>query len=203
MLGLQAALVGDDVPAAVGARLQLGDAGLEIDLGAGDPRRFGIGMGRAGRIEIAVGRIQHGADEILLLEQRQQLLGFFGGQQFGFEAEIAGAAMGHLQPFHALRRISQHQPAGAVQAAGLAGDLLQLVIEADGIALELGDIRIAVQGVEAAGGMPGRAGGELVALQQHDIAPPRLGEVIEHAATHHAAADDGHLNMRFHCRLLS
>jgi len=111
--------------------------------------------------------------------------------------------MGHLQPFHALGRVGQHQPAGAVEPAGLARDLLQLVIEGDGVALELGDVGIAVQGVEAAGGMPGGAGGELVALDQHHIAPAGLGEMVEHAATHHAAADDGHLNMRFHCRLLS
>ena len=46
-----------------------------VDLGAVDARRLGIGVGRAGRIEVAVGGVEHGADEVLLLDQRQQLLG--------------------------------------------------------------------------------------------------------------------------------
>ena len=40
-----------------------------------------------------------------------------------------------------------------MKPAGLAGNLFQFIIEADCVALELGDIRVAVQGVKAASGM--------------------------------------------------
>jgi hypothetical protein len=155
-------------------------------------------MGRAGRIEIAVGDVEHGTVEILLLEQGMQFLGLARRQQLGFQPQIARAAMGHLEPFHPLRRIGEHQPTRPVQAAGLAGQLLQLVIEPDGIALQLGDIGIAVQRMEAAGSMPGRAGGQLIAFQQHDIAPAGLGQMIEHAAPDHAAPDDDDLCLSLH-----
>ncbi len=198
VLGLDGAGRGDDVPAAVGARRQVGHPGLQMDLGAVDAGRFGVGMGGAGGVEIAVGGVVHGADEIALLEQRKQPLGFRGAHQRRLETEIAGPGMGHLEPLHALLSVGQHQAAGAVQAAGLAGDLLQLVIEPDGVALQLGDVGVAVQRVEAAGGVPGRAGGQLVAFDQHDVAPPRLGQVVEHAAADDPAADHHRLRMRFH-----
>ncbi len=61
------------------------------------------------------------------------------------------------QEVHPLGAVGHHHAAGQVQAAGLAGDLLELAVEPDGVGLELGDVGVAVQGVEAAGGVPGRA----------------------------------------------
>src|SRR3546814_13931002 len=78
---------------------------------------------------------------------------------------------------------------GHVDAAGLAGDRLDLLVEVDGVSLQLGDVGIAVEGVHAARGVPGRPGGELAALPQHDVAPAGLGQMIEHAAADNAAAD--------------
>src|SRR3546814_19783871 len=77
---------------------------------------------------------------------------------------------------------------GHVDAAGLAGDRLDLLVEVDGVSLQLGDVGIAVEGVHAARGVPGRPGGELAALQQHDVAPAGLGPMIEHAAADRSAA---------------
>src|SRR3546814_8786378 len=52
--------------------------------------------------------------------------------------------------------------------------------------------------MHAAGGVPRRPGGQLAALQQHPVAPARLGEVKQLAAADDAAADDHDLGMRFH-----
>ena len=180
------------------ARLQIRDAAVLVDLGPGNARRLGIGMGRAFGIEVAVRRIQHGADKILLLQKRIQRLGFLHRHHLGLKAEILGPRMGHLQPFQPLRRIRQDQPAGPVQPAGLAGNLLKLVVKADGVALQLRHIGIAVKGVETARRMPGGAGGEPVALDQHHVFPARLGEVIEHRAANHATPDDNDARLRFH-----
>jgi hypothetical protein len=78
-----------------------------------------------------------------------------------------------------------------MQPAGLAGDALELVVEADRIALQLCDVGIPVQCVKTTGGMPGRARGQLVALDQNDIGPAGFGQVVEHAATNDAAANHG------------
>ncbi len=83
------------------------------------------------------------------------LLGFGHGDDLGFETQVAGPGMGHLQPFHAGLRIGEDQAAGAMQTASLPGNLFKLVVKADGVALQFRDIGIAVQGVEAARRMPG------------------------------------------------
>src|SRR6202030_2678770 len=85
-----------------------------------------------------------------------------------------------------------------MDAAGLAGDLLDLLVEIDGVLLQLRDVGVAVDRVHAAGGMPGRARGQLVALDEHDVAPAGFRQVVEDAGADDAAADDGDLNMRFH-----
>ena len=45
---------------------------------------------------------------------------------------------------------------------------------------------------------PGGARGQLRALDQHDVGPAELGEMVEHAAADHAAPDHRHPNMRLH-----
>ncbi len=177
---------------------QAGDAGALIDFGAIDAGRLGIGVGRSLGIEIAVGGIEHGAHEELLFEQGVELLCLVHAHEFGFEAEIAGAGMGHLQPFHAFLAVGEDEPARAVQAAGLAGNLLKFIIERDGVALQLCDIGIAVQGVEAARCVPCGTGCQDVALHQHHIFPAGLGEVIEHRTANDAATDDDNPRRRFH-----
>src|SRR5439155_1921850 len=83
-------------------------------------------------------------------------------------------------------------------AARLPGNLFQLPVEIDGVLLQAGDVRVAVEGVHAAGRMPGRAAGELAALDQQHILPTRLGEVIQDARAHHSPADHHHPRIALH-----
>jgi hypothetical protein len=138
---------------------------------------------------MALHRIEHGADEMALLQEGKEALGLGRADDLGLHAEIAALGMGGLQPVEPIRGIGEHHPAGEVDTAGLAGDPLQLLIEADGVLLELRDIGIAVQRMHPAGRMPGRARGQLVPLQQHEVGPACLGQVIEHRAADHAAPD--------------
>lgn len=85
-----------------------------------------------------------------------------------------------------------------MQPAGLARNPLQLVVEPDRVALQLRDVGVAVQGVEATGGMPRRTRCKLVALDQNDVGPTGLRQVIQHAATNNAAPDDGYASMSLH-----
>src|SRR3954462_6520869 len=85
-----------------------------------------------------------------------------------------------------------------MQSAGLPGDPLELVVAPDRVHLQLRDIGITVQSMESPGGMPGRSRSELVALDQNDVGPTGLRQVIQHAATNNAAPDDGYSGMCFH-----
>ena len=92
----------------------------------------------------------------------------------------------------------EHQTAVGVQTARLPRERLDLAVQVDGVFLQARDVRFAVEGVHAAGGVPGRAGGELALLQQQHVAPADLGQVVEHARAHHAAADDDHSRRSLH-----
>ena len=76
--------------------------------------------------------------------------------------------------------------------------LLDFVVELDGVLLQLGDVRIAIDGVHAAGGMPGGAGGKFGTLDQQHVLPAGLGEVIKHAGADHAATDHHDSDIRLH-----
>ena len=104
-----------------------------------------------------------------------------------------------LEEVHAIRGGGDGEAADVVQAAGLAGDGFQLLVELDRVALERRHVGVGVQRVEAARRVPRGSGGELRALDQHDVLPAELGQMVEHAAADDAAADDGYLHMGFHC----
>ena len=198
MFGDDRALIGNDIPTTILALVELFNLCLQIDFSALNTRRFCVSMRSAVRIEIAIGLIKHGADEFRFIEQRQQIFCFLHRNQFGFEAEITRAGMRHFKPIHALGCIRKHQTAGAMETAAFARDFLKLVIERNRIALELGDIRIAIQRVETARRMPCRAMGQLLALNKHDIFPARFGEMVENRSANNAAPNDDNTGMGFH-----
>ena len=80
----------------------------------------------------------------------------------------------------------------------IRGTRLGIVSKLHRVGLQLGDVGIAVQRVEAAGGVPGRAGSQLRALDQHDVGPAGLGQVVEHRAANDAAADHNRFDLGFH-----
>jgi hypothetical protein len=198
MLGMDRALLGHHVPTAVRAVLQVGDAVAQVDLRPLHARRLGIGMRRARRVEMAFQRAVEGALEAARVHQREELGGFLGRDQLAVDAEQLLLRPHHLQEVDPVVGAGQQHAARQVEAAGLAGDLLDLLVELDRVLLQFGDVGVAVDGVEAAGRVPGRPGGELRTLDQHHVLPARLGQVIEHAAPDHAAADHGHLHLAFH-----
>jgi hypothetical protein len=198
LLGRDRALLGDHLPGAVAARVQLEHPVAQHDLRALDPRRLGIGVGGTGGIQVAVERVVERAEQALGIGDRADLGDLLGAHELGVEPHVTVLGALGLEEVHAFGGVRDGQAADVVQAAGLAADLLELLVELDGVALERRDVGIGVEGVEAAGGVPGRARGQLRALDQHDVAPAVLGQVIEHAAADHAAADHHHPNVGPH-----
>ena len=132
------------------------------------------------------------ADVVLGVHDRQHARRFIQIDELGVQAEVAATAAGGVEVVEPVLRVGEHEAAGEVDAAGLPGRLLDLLVDLEGVVLELGDVGVGVERVHAAGGVPGRAGGELRALDQGHVLPAVLDEVVEDAATDHAATDDRH-----------
>ena len=81
--------------------------------------------------------------------------------------------------------------------AVLAGDPLDLLVQLDRVLLEPGDVRVAVERVHPAGRVPRRAGRQLAPLEEHDVGPARLRQVVQHAGADDAATDDDDLGSLF------
>ncbi len=177
-------------PHAVLALVHVVDAAFLLDLRALDARALGIGLRRAGRVEMALDRVPQSGEELLVVEDGELRLGVLRRHHFQFHAHVAPARPGVLHRLDAFLRLGKLHAAGDVHAAGLAGKLLDLLVELHRVLLHLGDVRIAVEGVEAARRMPGGAGGQHVALQQADVGPAALCKVVENRAADYAAADD-------------
>ena len=190
--------VGDDIPRPVGALAEVGHPRVPVDLGAGVAGADGVGVGDAGRVDVALDRVEQRADEVLLLQQREDGLGLGRRDDLQVHAQVPAAGLGHAQPVQALAGVGQHQAARQVDGAALAGGGLDLLVELDGVLLQLGDVGVAVERVHAAGGVPGRAGGQLLALDEDDVGPSRLGQVVEHRGADDSATDHDDLCGRLH-----
>ena len=80
--------------------------------------------------------------------------------------------------------------AGHVQADVLAGLRLDLAIETDGVVLQRRDVGIGIERMETRRRVPGRTGGQFGALDQRDVGPAELRQVVEHRGADHATPDD-------------
>ena len=95
-----------------------------------------------------------------------------------------------LQPLPALGGAGDAHAAGQVQPARAPGLGLELGVEVDRVRLQRRDVRVGVERVEARRRVPRRARGELGALDEDEVGPAELGEVVEHARADDAAPDD-------------
>ena len=137
--------------------------------------------------------IVESADEVLLLEQRVQLLRLGDGDDVHVHAEVPAAGLRHAQPVESLGGVGQHQSAGQVDAALLTGFGLDLAVQVDGVLLQARNVGITVEGVHPTGGVPRRTGSQLLALEEDDVGPACLGEVVENAGADDTASDHDHL----------
>jgi hypothetical protein len=90
---------------------------------------------------------------------------------------------------HALRCVSESHGADDVIVDGIAGIGGEATVEIDGIFLQLLCGAVGREGRAIAGGVPGRAGGQLVLFDEQAIAPAEKREMIERADPNDAPSD--------------
>ncbi len=172
-------LVGDNIPAAVRALVGLDYLAVGFNRGAAHAGGLGIGVGGSRGVQVAVQRVIKPANDPFDIGRRSDFGNLFGADDFGFQPH--DAMLGALRFHHvkAFLGVCQCHPAHVVQPAGHAGDLFQLAIELDGIALKCCHIGVAIESMKPACGVPGRARGELGAFQQHHIRPAEFGQMVK------------------------
>jgi hypothetical protein len=116
----------------------------------------------------------------------------------GVDVEAARHRRQARQLVHALGIARQAEAARAAEARGLTRLRLEALVEIGAVLGEPGEV---VGGTELAhqpGGMPRGPARQLAALEQHDVAPAELGQVIRHAAAGDAPADHHHARLSGH-----
>ena len=146
--------------------------------------------------------VEQRADEVAVFDEGEVVFGFCHRDDLGLHAQVAATRHGHLQEFHALGRVGQHDAGRFVHATRLTRNFFQLFVEVHGVALQHGHVGVTVEGVESTGGVPGGAAGELIAFEQDHIGPAFFGQVVQHRAAHHAAANHHHLRACLHVQYL-
>ena len=198
--GVDRALLRHHVPASVGTRAKLAHRVAQHDLRTPHARSLRVGLGGARGVEVPVERIVERPEQSLRVRDRGEPGDLVRAHDLGLESHVAVLGALGLEEVEPVGVRREGESPHVVQPAGLAGELFQLAVEPDGVALERRHVGIRVQGVEAPRRVPGRARGQLGALDEHHVAPAEPGEVVEHAAPDHPAADHGDPDVGLHRR---
>jgi hypothetical protein len=190
VLAQHVALVGEHLPLAAGAPLDVHDPGAAHDGRAHVARALGQGVAAPGRIDVPVVVGPGPGQDPLGGHERIDLIDFFRIDDLHLETDQLGHAGDVMEPFDLLMRAREADAAAAVPADVLAGQLLQLGIQAHAVIMDLGHVVVGDEVRALPGRVPGGAGGQLALLDQQTVGPAFLRQVVEQAGAHHPAADD-------------
>ena len=200
VLGDDRAPLGHHVPVAAGSPGDVDDPVAELDPGTAPARDRGHRHGPAGGIGVPVARRVGAQQHAFGVEQRVQPGDLVGADQVALRADAAQHALHVAEPVDLIFVGREPDRAAAMPARGLTRFGLQALVKPGGVEMRLRHVEAADEVRDQPGRVPGRARGELALLDQHDIGPPLLDEVVKERDPHHAAADHDDARVRFHRR---
>ena len=189
-LALDAPFVGLDRTHAAVTPLDARDARPHHDLRAEPPRRVGERERQLRRVEVAVVGDERRREHAVRAHRREQRLRLLRRDDLHRQPERLRPrrlAVDLLEP--RLRR-REPQAAELVPARVVAGQLLQLGVEADRVLHHPRERDRRAQLADEAGRVPRRSVRELELLDEDGVRPPLLREVVEARAADDPAADD-------------
>ena len=136
-----------------------------------------------------------------MLQSGQISLTCCGRQELDLDADRLRDARILVVLVHAVAVEREADVGDLAEADVLAGLRLERLVERDRVFVDLADRVAHVEQRQQAGGVPGRAGGQLLALDQHHVRPALLGQMIERRDADRAAADHHHARLALHRRL--
>ncbi len=147
-----------------------------------------IGHAEVDRVDVGILRHHQRADVIREIELRDGDL--LRRDDRWRESHVAAHRADAAQLVHAFGHAGQPIAAGAAVAGAHAGLVLEPREQLQRVRGEPRHRRGGAQGADDARRMPRRAGGELVALEQHDVRGAALAQMIGDAQANGTAADD-------------
>ena len=189
------ALVGADAGGAAVGVFDVEDADVLQDRRAAVAGALGQREGELLGDDLAVVGQPGGAEHVVGPQERPLLPGRVGADEVDVHPEPLGHGGGPAKLGHPLGRPRHDEAADLLPPGRVAGLPLQPGVQLGAV---LVDPRHAVAGAEPAdqpGRVPGRAAGEPALLQQDDVVPAELGEVVGDATADDPAADDDDLRL--------
>ena len=167
-----------------------GDLQVLKDLDPARPRAFGERLGDVDGVAVAVARDVNAADHIVEIGERIQIADF--GRRYDMHRQLENLGHGGvaLELFHASGGRCERDGSALPVARRLAGLGLEPSIQLRRVAREPRHVHALTQLSDQTRRMPGGAARELLALEQHDVAPAELGQMVGDGAADDAAADD-------------
>ena len=190
------ALVGGHPADGPALHLDAGHRGVFVDLGA--PHACALDQGARGfeGIGLAVVWEVKNGHQPLGAHARDHVLGFLQADLVHLDPEGAGHGR-TAQPFAPpVLGLADAQRPGRDVAGRHPGLGLERRIELSGVLGEVGHLAVLPQLRHQAGGRPGGAAADLLALQEHDVGVADLGQMVGGAAANDAAADDDDPGLR-------
>jgi len=117
-----------------------------------------------------------------------------------FDADVVQDALHVVEPVDLVVVPGQPDSSTPVPSRVHAGLLLDHLVQVGGVPVDLGHVEVADEVGDQAGRVPGGPGGELVLLDQDRVGPAFVGEEVEEADAHGAAADDRYSDLISHAR---
>ena len=202
-LGLDRALVRVYPPFAGRQAFDRGDLGPAVDLRARVASALGQRLRELRRVDVAVVGIVEAGEDVGRVDERVTLDDLGRAQHLELDALGVGLRDDVPELVHAIARVRKAHAAGDVVVDVVADLLRQRRVQLGAVTLQLDHVPRRREVGAVACRVPGGAGREFVAFEQHDVREPELRQVVEGAATDGTAADHDYPGMRLHALLNS
>ena len=192
------ALVGHDLPLATLFKARIQHLSVAVDLGTSHAGTGSHRIGRTGRIGVTVIRRVEAQLDVIDHQQRMDRLDLDGVDQVTLNIEIIENALDVTEPVDFIIGQSQSDRPATVPAGGLTGFGFQSLVELGSFVVELGHAQPTDEMGNQARRMPGRTRSQFAFLDQHDIVPAFLGQVVQQPGTQDTATDHDDPCVFFH-----
>ena len=190
-LGADLPLIGDDPPLAAGGPRDARHPGAPADPGATVAGALDQGLRHARRVDVAVLRVPHRAQEPARVDERVEPADLLRPDHLEREADRPRLPAMAPVLVHPVRHRGEPEAPGPVEPDRLPRLRLEPLVEVRAREVDPREVQARVEVRRVAGGVPRRARRQLGPLDQHGVGPPRARQVIEHAGADDTAADDG------------
>jgi hypothetical protein len=152
-----------------------------------------------GRIDVAVARRMRGPDDALRVDERKELADPLGSDDLEGNTQLVRDALAVLVLVEPVLRPGEPHAPATMQVDRLTRLGLERFVQIEAVPEQLHQVVARNHLCAETRRVPGGAAGELVLLEEQDVAPSELRQVIEEAAARHASADDDDPRFAPHC----